>query len=117
MNYRRWIAKDLQFDNNRSAQNNLFKDGFRGSNATIRNDWSRKEFVVPESVLEAIRHGQWDFEPSDVDEEEYRRVGRVVGAGAMGRRGAKACIFCPSFFWKRYTYIFDLRMSRFTYIL
>ena len=35
---------------------------------------------------------------NDVDEEEYRRVGRVVRAGTMGRRGAKACIFCPSFF-------------------
>ena len=30
---------------------------------------------------------------NDVDEEEYRRVGRVVGAGTMGRReGAQACL-------------------------
>jgi hypothetical protein len=35
---RRWNAKDFQFDTTPSAQNNLFMDGLRGSNATIRND-------------------------------------------------------------------------------
>ena len=55
-------------------------DGFIGSDVTIRNDWSRKEFVVPESVLEAIRHGQWDFEPSDVDEEEYNCTAALPGS-------------------------------------
>ena len=35
---------------------------------------------------------------NDVDEEEYRRVGRVVRAGTMGRRGQKLVFFVPLFF-------------------
>ena len=35
---------------------------------------------MPESVLEAIRHGQWDFEPSDVDEEEYNCTAALPGS-------------------------------------
>ena len=55
-------------------------DDFKGSNAKILNDWSRKEFVVPESVLEAIRHGKWDFEPSDIAEEEYNCTAALPGS-------------------------------------
>jgi len=34
----RWIAIDFTIDDTPSVQNNLFMDGFRGSDATIRND-------------------------------------------------------------------------------
>ena len=33
-----------------------------------------------ESVLEAIRHGQWDFEPTDVKEEEYISTAALPGS-------------------------------------
>ena len=33
-----------------------------------------------ESVLEAIRHGQWDFEPTEVDEEEYLSTAALPGS-------------------------------------
>jgi hypothetical protein len=35
---------------------------------------------VRESVLEAIRHGQWDFEPTEVDEEEYLSTAALPGS-------------------------------------
>ncbi len=35
---------------------------------------------MPESVLEAIRQGQWDFEPSDVNEKEYDSTGALPGS-------------------------------------
>lgn len=31
----------------------------------------KKELSVRESVLEAIKQGQWDFEPQSVKEDEY----------------------------------------------
>ena len=33
-----------------------------------------------ESVLEAIRHGQWDFEPTEVNEEEYVSTAALPGS-------------------------------------
>ena len=33
-----------------------------------------------ESVLEAIRHGQWDFEPTKVNEEEYISTAALPGS-------------------------------------
>jgi hypothetical protein len=35
---------------------------------------------VPESVLDAIRQGQWDFEPSEVDENEYHSTAALPGS-------------------------------------
>ena len=35
---------------------------------------------MPESVLEAIRHGQWDYEPDEVDEEEYNCTAALPGS-------------------------------------
>lgn len=41
---------------------------------------SGKEFVVPESVLDAIRQGQWNFEPEDVGESQYDSTGALPGS-------------------------------------
>lgn len=35
---------------------------------------------MAESVLEAIRHGQWDFEPAEVHEEEYVSTAALPGS-------------------------------------
>ena len=35
---------------------------------------------MPESVLEAIRHGQWDFEPTQVEEEDYLSTAALPGS-------------------------------------
>ena len=35
---------------------------------------------MPESVLDAIRQGQWDFEPNDVCENEYDSTGALPGS-------------------------------------
>ncbi len=37
---------------------------------------------MPESVLDAIRQGQWDFEPQNVDSEEYNSTGALPGSNA-----------------------------------
>ncbi|MFT5301494.1 MAG: hypothetical protein ACI87E_004738 [Mariniblastus sp.] len=34
---------------------------------------------MPESVLDAIRQGQWDFEPTDMQEEEYQSTAALPG--------------------------------------
>jgi hypothetical protein len=39
----------------------------------------RRNVAVPQSVLEAIKQGQWDFEPADVREQEYRATGAMPG--------------------------------------
>ncbi len=39
-----------------------------------------KEFIVPESVLDAIRQGQWDFEPVEVNEEAYNCTAALPGS-------------------------------------
>ncbi len=35
---------------------------------------------MPESVLDAIRQGQWDFEPEDVSENQYDSTGALPGS-------------------------------------
>ena len=35
---------------------------------------------MPESVLEAIRHGQWDFEPTEMNEDEYLSTAALPGS-------------------------------------
>lgn len=35
---------------------------------------------MPESVLDAIRQGQWDFEPEEVREEEYNSTAALPGS-------------------------------------
>ncbi len=35
---------------------------------------------MPESVLDAIRQGQWDFEPKSVDSEEFDSTGALPGS-------------------------------------
>jgi len=35
---------------------------------------------VPESVLDAIRQGQWDFEPDEVDAEKYLSTAALPGS-------------------------------------
>ena len=35
---------------------------------------------MPESVLDAIRNGQWNFEPEDVGEEQYDSTGALPGS-------------------------------------
>ena len=35
---------------------------------------------MPESVLDAIRQGHWDFEPEDVREEEYESTSALPGS-------------------------------------
>jgi hypothetical protein len=37
---------------------------------------------VPETVLEAIKLGQWDFEPKDVEFEEFEACGAMPGTEA-----------------------------------
>ena len=39
-----------------------------------------KGIVVPESVLEAIRNGRWNFEPEDVGENQYDSTGALPGS-------------------------------------
>ncbi len=45
---------------------------------------------MPESVLDAIRQGQWDFEPNEVDAEEYHSTAALPGSnekiGALAER-------------------------------
>ncbi len=36
--------------------------------------------AVPESVLEAIRQGQWDYEPEIVDEGQYESTHALPGS-------------------------------------
>ena len=35
---------------------------------------------MPESVLDAIRQGQWDFEPRTVEEDQYESTGALPGS-------------------------------------
>lgn len=35
---------------------------------------------MPESVLDAIRQGHWDFEPENVQEEDYNSTGALPGS-------------------------------------
>ena len=35
---------------------------------------------MPESVLDTIRQGQWDFEPEEVHEEEYDSTAALPGS-------------------------------------
>ena len=35
---------------------------------------------MPESVLDAIRQGQWDFEPNDVDANDYNSTAALPGS-------------------------------------
>jgi len=44
---------------------------------------------VPESVLDAIRQGQWDFEPSDVSENDYHSTGALPGSAEKIRELAE----------------------------
>lgn len=37
---------------------------------------------MPESVLDAIRLGQWDFEPEEVTQEEYDSTAALPGSPA-----------------------------------
>lgn len=38
-----------------------------------------KEFAVPRSVLDAIRDGNWDYEPMEVDETTYDATPALPG--------------------------------------
>ncbi len=44
------------------------------------NDSSVKEIAVPESVLDAIRQGQWNYEPPALGENEYDSTGALPGS-------------------------------------
>ena len=44
---------------------------------------------MPESVLDAIRQGQWDFEPSDVNENDYDSTGALPGSAEKIRELAE----------------------------
>ena len=35
---------------------------------------------MPESVLDAIRQGQWDFEPENVQEDDYECTAALPGS-------------------------------------
>ena len=35
---------------------------------------------MPESVLDAIRQGQWDFEPKDVESNDYNSTSALPGS-------------------------------------
>lgn len=37
---------------------------------------------MPESVIEAIRQGIWDFEPEETDEVDYTSTGALPGSRA-----------------------------------
>ncbi len=37
---------------------------------------------MPESVLEAIRLGQWDFEPEEVTQDKYDSTAALPGSAA-----------------------------------
>ena len=39
-----------------------------------------RNIAVPESVLDAIRQGQWDFEPKAVESESYNSTGALPGS-------------------------------------
>jgi hypothetical protein len=39
------------------------------------------EIVVPNSVLEAIKMGMWDFEPDEVEVGEYTPTSAMPGTG------------------------------------
>ncbi len=37
---------------------------------------------MPESVLDAIKNGQWDYEPAGVTADHYNSTGALPGTGA-----------------------------------
>jgi hypothetical protein len=56
----------------------LVKDGNRDSVETRR----RRGLVVPNSVLDAIKLGQWDFEPEQVPENQFDATRALPGSNA-----------------------------------
>ena len=63
---------------------------YRGGAANQEDEFVRGETTVPESVLDAIRQGQWDFEPECVEENQYESTGALPGSeekiGALAAR-------------------------------
>lgn len=42
-----------------------------GVAVTQLNSTLRRNYTVPESVLDAIKQGQWDFEPENIENDDY----------------------------------------------
>ena len=48
-----------------------------------------KGIIVPESVLDAIRNGQWNFEPEEIGENQYDSTGALPGSAEKVRELAE----------------------------
>jgi hypothetical protein len=74
-------ARDIRAEHLRKLRNFVALALPRGKPWSFHSCGARSS-TVPHDVLEAIKMGQWDFEPEDVDSEEFEACHSMPGTPA-----------------------------------